>query len=75
MSKGNTLAIADGRDINATTLKLVKNFLFCRETSIGNKRLYQYCTDFAVSVLGKAYHTIWTGIKIFVVCLYAFKER
>ena len=61
--------------MEAKAQELVVNFLFRCETSIGNKRLYQYGADFAVSVLGKAYHTVWTGIKILVVCLYAFKER
>lgn len=61
--------------VEAKAKELVVNFLFRSKTSIGNKRLYQYGADFAVSVLGKAQHIILTIRKILVVRLYALKER
>lgn len=55
--------------------ELLMDFLFCCKTSIDYKWLYQYSTDFAVSVLGKAYHAIRTSIKILVVYFDPFKKR
>ena len=59
----------------AKAQKLVMDFLFGCETSIGNKRLNEYSTDFAVSIFSKSYHAILTIWKVLVMRLDAFKER
>ena len=61
--------------IEAKADKLIVNFLFCGQTSLGNKRLYQYSTDISVSVFSKAEHAIGTIREIVVVCLNTFEER
>ena len=61
--------------MEAKAQELVMDFLFGCEAGIGNKRLYQYGANFAVSVLGKSCHAVGTSVEILVVCLDAFKKR
>jgi len=59
----------------AKTKKFIVDFLLSGEADHSDKRLFQYSTNLAVTVLCKAKHTIGTIWKILVVCLDAFKER
>ena len=57
------------------TKKFIVDFLLSGEADYSDKRLFQYCTNLAITVLCKAKHTIGTIWKILVVCLDTFKER
>ena len=61
--------------VEAETNEFVVNLLLGGEAGITYKMLHQNRADFAVSVLGKANHAIWTSIEILVVCLDALEER
>ena len=50
------------------------DFLLCGKAGIVDIRLNEHGTNFAVSIFGKANHTIGTGVKVFVMSLYSFKE-
>ena len=57
------------------TQKLLVYLLSCSKASFRNIWLSQYSTDFSILIFCKTYHTIRTGLKIFIMSLYAFKER
>ena len=55
--------------------ELVVYLLICGQTGFGDERLYQNCTDISISVFCETNHTVWTSIKVFVMCLDALEER
>ena len=59
----------------AKTNKFIVDFLFSGKADYSDKRLFQYSTNLAITVLCKAKHTIGTIRKILVVCLDTLKER
>ena len=50
------------------------DFLLCGKAGIVDIRLNEDRTDFPISIFGKANHTIWTSIKVFVMSNDSFKE-
>jgi len=55
--------------------KFIVYFLFCCQTGLNNKRLYQYRTNLFITIFCKTYHLVWTCIKVHVMCFDTLKKR
>ena len=60
--------------MKAKTKKLFVDFLLGGQTGISHKLLNQDCTDFTITILGKANHAVGAVGEIGIMCFNTFKE-